>query len=183
MKQCCKNDYFIFLSMRYSWFFLLLTTLPLSITAQELIEKPPVNTDFEMETGMSVYGARYPVGVNGEVSKNLYVNYQISRRLHLQLQHFYDKFGTHERTNSSFLIKYHLNRKLYLFAGPEVEYDINQVTGEGELIQTNLNIGMGYKINPNLLLELGYHRNMSDQQEEFYSVRNVQSAFSFRARF
>ena len=169
--------------MRYALVLLFIIVFPLTSTAQEFIEKPPVNTDFETNTGFSVYGVRYPIGVNGEVSKNFYVNYQLARRLHLQLQHFYDKFGTHERTNSSFLFKYHMNRKLYLFAGPKIEYDINQVTGEAEILRTNLNVGMGYKVNPNVLIELGYHRNMSAPQKEYYSIRNVQNAFSLRARF
>lgn len=169
--------------MRQLLVLLLIATLPLSTKGQDLIEKPPISNDLNAKTGLTIEGMSYPVGVNGEVFKSLYVNYQISDRLHVQLQHFYEKFGIHERTNSSFLLKYQVNKKLYLFAGPETEYDIDQITGELELMRVNLNIGVGYEVNPNLLLELGYHPQISAPQIGVNNTPAKQNAFSLRARF
>ena len=162
---------------------LLIATLPFSVKGQNLTEKPPLSSDFETNTGLTFYGMSYPMGVNGEVSKNLLINYQTSDRLHLQLQHFYEKFGTLERAKSAILFKYHVNRKLYVFAGPENEYGFDNITGEPELIRVNLNIGVGYKVNPNLLLEMGYHRQLNAQPSEVYITPTKQNTFSLRARF
>lgn len=160
-----------------------LVIMPIAIFGQDPVEKSPTNKDFVTDTGLTFYGMSYPEGVNGEISKNLSINYQASDRLHLQLQHFYEKFGTQERVNTSFLFKYYLNRKLYLFAGPENEYGFDNVTGEPELIRMNLNIGVGYQVNPDLLLELGYHRQLNAPPSEIYLTPARQNTFSLRASF
>jgi hypothetical protein len=151
--------------------------------SQKGIESPDNNANILPR--FTIDGIGYPAGVNGEVYKNLRMEYRISERLQIQLQHFYDKFGTHEQTGSSLLLKWYVKKKLYLYAGPEAQYDINQVTGKHELMQTNLNIGVGYEVNPSLLLELGYHSRTNSAKAAVGSfARPVNpNSFSLRASF
>jgi len=151
-----------------------------NIIAQEFVEIPPIDT----EPKLSLYAHSYPIGVNDEVFKNFRLDYMVSDKLGVQLQHFYSKFGTQEGTNTSFLFKWYLKKRLYLFAGPETEYGTNQATGELELLRVNLNFGVGYEVNPNMLLELGIHPGISPSATDaFGRKQGKQNSFSLRASF
>lgn len=169
--------------MRQSLVFLFASLISICAISQNGVEVP--DADASILPRFTIDGIGYPVGVNGEVYKNLRMEYRVSERLQIQLQHFYDKFGTHEQTGSSLLLKWYVKRKLYLFAGPESQYDINQFTGEHELMQTNLNIGIGYEVNPSLLLELGYHSRTNSNKATIGNFgRPVNpNSFSLRASF
>ncbi len=132
---------------------------------------------------LSVDGMQYPVGVNGEVFKSLYLDYRVSEKYHIGLEYFYYKFGTHEGSDVSLLFKWYVKKNLYLYAGPELQYDINQITGEHELMRVNLNLGVGYEVNPNLLLELGYHPQISKSKVDVFGTTAKQNTFSLRASF
>ena len=73
---------------------------------------------------------------------------------------------------------------MYLFAGTQVQYDINQNSGSSELLRVNLNFGVGYEVNPNFLLELGYHPLIGKPKTNLNaSPQSKQNSFSFRAKF
>lgn len=169
--------------MRHFYLLSLLIAFPIFINGQEPIEKIQDSADINADTKLTFYGMGYPMGVNDEVAKSLYINYQVADKLHIQLQHFYEKFGTIERAKTSFLFRYDINKKLHLFAGPENEYGFDNVTGKPEIIRINLNIGVGYEVNPNLLLELGYHRQLNAAPSKVYLTPARQNTFSLRARF
>ncbi len=153
----------------------------LSAYSQKYIEK--WDNDLKTDPRLSFSGIRYPLGVNGEVSKNLKIDYQISERLDVQSQHFYEKFGTHERASSSFLVKWYIKKNLYFFAGPESEFDINQETGKYELMRVNLSVGLGYEVSPKLLIELGYHAQTNKPTIETLGNPAKPNTFSLRASF
>lgn len=169
--------------MRHLFVFLFVSLYSVFAIAQQGVEVPDANTNILPR--FTIDGIGYPVGVNGEIYKRLKIEYRISEKLQIQLQHFYDKFGTHEQTGSSLLLKWYATNKLFLFAGGEPQYDINQFTGQHELMQTNLNIGMGYEVNPSLLLEFGFRSRTSSKKATIGNFgRPVNSnAFSLRASF
>lgn len=155
---------------------------PISI-GQEHQEAPPL-TNTNLNARLSQYRIDYPIGVNGETFFNGAAEYQISRKLSAQLESFYAKFGTHEQINSNISFKWYVQETLYLFAGTETQYDRNQVTGELELLRVNLNLGVGYEVNPDVLLELGYHPQISNPKtDSFGRPLSKQNSFSLRTRF
>ncbi|UII79512.1 hypothetical protein [Flagellimonas sp. CMM7] len=169
--------------MRHLFVFLFVSLYSLLAIGQQGVEVPDTNAN--VLPRFTIDGIGYPVGVNDEIYKRLTMEYRISEKLQIQLQHFYDKFGTHEQTGSSLLLKWYVKKKLYLIAGGEAQYDINQFTGQHELMQTNLNIGMGYEVNPNLLLELGFRSRTNSKKATIGNFgRPVNpNAFSLRASF
>ncbi len=162
---------------------LFLVLLAINVSAQEFIEKQPT-LENSFNPRLAQYRIDYPMGINGETFFNGAADYKISKKLHIQLENFYAKFGTHEQVRSSVLFKWYVKEKLYLFAGAETEYDIDQITGEPELLRVNLNLGVGYEVKPNFLLELGYHPEISSPKfDAFGRPLRKQNSFSFRARF
>lgn len=167
--------------MREFLAFLFFALFSLSAIGQEYREK--LNPDLKDNPRLSLSGLSYPVGMNGEVFKSFKIDYQASERLQVQLQHFYEKYGTHESTRTSFIFKYYIKKNFYFFAGPEFEYGTNQVTGEYAPMRVNLNIGLGYEVNPNLLLELGYHTQINNTKTETFRNPAKPNTFSLRASF
>ncbi|MCM4169208.1 hypothetical protein KCTC52924_00730 [Arenibacter antarcticus] len=161
--------------------YLFFVMFSLSGVSQEFIEKSGI--ELKSSQRLSFSGLSYPEGVNGEVFKNLKIDYKISERLMVQLQHFYEKFGSHEETNSSFLAKWKVKKNLHFYVGPESKFQIKQVTGEHELMRVNLNVGLGYEVNPSLLLELGYPIHTNKAALETFGNRAKPAKFSLRAKF
>ncbi len=144
----------------------------------ENVDKGP-----KTEPRLKSSGISYPVSVNGDVYKNFKIDYQISDRMMVQVQHFYEKFGTHEGTISSFQAKSYFKNNLYFLAGPESEFDTNQATGKFELQQVNLNVGIGHDVNTNLLLELNYRVRINNSKLESIGNPGIGNVFSLRASF
>ncbi|MBM1104711.1 hypothetical protein JQC67_01050 [Aurantibacter crassamenti] len=166
--------------MKTTIVYLLFMLFSLNVIGQENIEEQ--NNVLIPQQKLSSSGINYPQGVNGEVFKSFKVNYQFSEKMQLQLQHFYEKYGTHEQTISSFMLKWYIKNNLYLFSGPEATFDINQETGEFESMGGNLFGGVGYEVNPNLLLELGYRaRTFNNTKESFGNISP--NSFILRASF
>ncbi|MRI01795.1 hypothetical protein GH721_14735 [Kriegella sp. EG-1] len=124
------------------------------IVAQNSAENP--SQIYKNNELLTFSGLSFPAGVNGELFKNFKINYQFTEQNQFQLQHFYEKFGTFESTNTALLFKHHIAKNIYLFAGPEAVLGINQVNGSFESKQVNIFGGIGFEANTNLLLELGY---------------------------
>ena len=168
--------------MRQLLTFFFTSLLAINVSGQEFSEAPQVmDEDSNQRLSQHRY---YSTGVNGEEFLNGGVNYQISKKLRIQLEVFYAKFGTHEQFTPSLVLKRGFNEKGYFFAGTESEYDINQVTGKFELVRVNLNVGLGYEVKPDLLLELGYHPEISSPKvDPFGRPLRKQNSFSLRAQF
>ena len=92
------------------------------------------------------------MGVNVETFFNGALDFQISDRLSAGLQNFYAKFGTREQITTWTVVRYRLTNKVNLFAGTESQYGTNLITGELELLQVNLNVGLGYEVADDLML-------------------------------
>ncbi|MEO9892089.1 hypothetical protein [Aurantibacter sp.] len=166
--------------MRAILFFVLTFLFSANMGAQKTIEKPNnLRTQSDL---LTFKGLSFPEGVNGEIFKNLQINFQIVKKNQVEIQHFYNKFGTHEFTNSSFLLKRHINENLYLFAGPEAVFGINQENGLFESKQINMFGGVGYEANPNLLLELGYRARTYNGTNTTFG-NPVHNSFMLRASF
>lgn len=154
-----------------------------SAIGQKYNESPPPK-DSILGAPILQYRIDYPIGVNGETFFNGRMEYKISEKLTSQLESFYAKFGTHEEIGSSFSFKWYVQKKMYLFAGTQVQYDLNQNSGSSELLRVNLNFGVGYEVNPNFLLELGYHPLIGKPKTNLNaSPQSKQNSFSFRAKF
>ena len=134
---------------------------------------------------LSLYSISYPEGLHGQLYKNFRLNYVVSDSFEAQLQAFYDSFGTRSNAKSSAILKVRVTKKSYLFAGPEAEYGTNPVSGESELLRVNLNLGVGYEVNPDFLLELGYHPELGNPRnnDNTSQSQGKQNTFSLRASF
>ncbi|TXN35699.1 hypothetical protein FVB32_14085 [Flagellimonas hymeniacidonis] len=151
-----------------------------SMHGQIFLEQPLTNSQKDK---LSIDGRSYPVGVNGEDARRLIVSRNISKRLQVQLEEFYEKFGTRERISTSFLLKWQVKKRLHLFAGTQGVYDINQLSGEQELMQVNLSAGLGYEVNSDLLLELGFQGKVNKSGGDLSGKVINPNVFSLRASF
>lgn len=167
--------------LRLIFFLILFGLLMPKSLAQSLLESPPVMAN---KPRLSLYAHSYPMGLNDENFKNFRLDYGLTDKLGLQLQYFYSKYGTYEGVNTSLLFKWYVKKNLYLFAGPEVEFGTNQATGQFEPLRVNLNFGVGYEVNPDMLLELGIHPEIGPPATDAYG-RSLgrQNSFSLRASF
>lgn len=150
--------------------------------SQEYVEDP-VN-DLNAANRFSQFRIEHPLGVNGEAFYNGAAEYQLFGSLGARLENFYSRFGTHEQFNTSVLFKWYVSDKLNFYGGPETEYGTNELTGETELLRVNLNLGVGYEVQPDFLLELGYHPEIGKPNEDLWGRQpKKQNSFSLRARF
>ncbi|MEL7269848.1 MAG: hypothetical protein AAGL34_09750 [Bacteroidota bacterium] len=65
--------------------------------------------------------------------------------------------GTAEQIHTATVVRYHVTKKVNLFAGTESQYGTNLITGEQELLRVNLNFGVGYEVDEDFMLEMGCH--------------------------
>ncbi|MEM9076361.1 MAG: hypothetical protein AAGC43_04940 [Bacteroidota bacterium] len=156
---------------------------PFSALGQNRLEQPTAIDDSK-NLGLSQFQIDYPIGVNGETFINGGIDYRISKSLGLRIQNFYSQFGTKEQINSSLLFKWYFKEKIYLFAGAENEYGTDQFSGERELLRVNLNLGVGYEVDEDVLLEMGYHPEVGSPKQDLLG-RPIprKSTLSLRARF
>lgn len=124
------------------------------------------------------------MGTNGETFFNGALDFRISERLRAGLQNFYAKFGTMEQINTATIVRYHVTDKVNVFAGTESQYGTNLITGEHELLRVNLNVGVGYEVDEDVILEMGYHPQISAPKKDLQG-RSLpkQNTLSLRARF
>ena len=169
--------------MKYRVLFLFYLSFSLSALGQSGLEEPILINNTQ-NPRLSQFQTSYPIGVNGETFFNGGIDYRIARRLVARVQNFHAKFGTNEQINSSLLFKWYLKEKLYLFAGTENEYGRNQLSGEHELLRVNLNLGVGYEVDEDFLIEMGYHPEVGSPKEDLLG-RPIpkQNTLSLRARF
>ncbi|MEM8764219.1 MAG: hypothetical protein AAGD88_10435 [Bacteroidota bacterium] len=135
-------------------------------------------------SSLSQYRIDYPMGTNGETFFNGALDFRISERLRAGLQNFYAKFGTMEQINTATIVRYHVTDKVNVFAGTESQYGTNLITGEHELLRVNLNVGVGYEVDEDVILEMGYHPQISAPKKDLQG-RSLpkQNTLSLRARF
>ena len=81
------------------------------------------------------------------------------------------------------MLKWYIKEKLYLFAGLENEYETNVFTDGQYIIRTNFNFGVGYDVNPDFLLEFGYHQQINKSNEEYFEYQGNEKGLSLRAKF
>ena len=141
-------------------------------------------TDGFRNQRLTQYLINYPLGANGETFFNGGIDYRISKRLSARIQNFYAKFGTNEQISSALLFTWQVREKLYLYAGAENQYGTNQSSGQQELLRVNLNLGVGYEVDEDFLIEMGYHPEVGSPKEDLLG-RPIprQNTLSLRARF
>ncbi|MEM8507001.1 MAG: hypothetical protein AAF717_04190 [Bacteroidota bacterium] len=130
------------------------------------------------------YRVDYPIGVNGETFFIGGLEHRISKRIGIRIENFYARFGTNEQISTALLFKWYMQKKLYLLAGTQCQYGTNQFTGEQELLRVNLNLRVGYEVDEDFLLEMGYHPEIGSPREDLMG-RPIprQNTFSLRASF
>lgn len=156
----------------------LITTSGIS---QNLLEN--ASNELTTEKRFSLSAISFPKGLNGEEYRQFGLSYPISQKLTAQIGGIYDKTISSELINSSFMLKWYIKEKLYLFAGLENEYETNIFTDGQYIIRTNFNFGVGYDVNTNFLLELGYHQQISQYNEKYFENKGNEKGLSFRAKF
>lgn len=153
------------------------------LTAGQEYSEEPVN-DSNAGSRNFQFRIESPVGVNGEAFHNGAAEFRILSSLGARLENFYARFGTHEQFHTAFLFKWYVSDKLNFYGGRETEYGTNELTGERELLRVNLNLGVGYEVQPDFLLELGYHPEVVKPDEDLLGNQpKKQNSFSLRARF
>ncbi|NAS12060.1 hypothetical protein [Poritiphilus flavus] len=148
--------------------------------AQQPTETPP--QDINSIGAYSFSGLKYPLGVNGERREYYQIQYELSDNLRVQLDAFYNKFGTRNRLRTALLTKVNLSKKWYVFAGPEIEYDMNRELG-GDGVRLGLDLGMGYEVNEQLFLEAGFNQNLNGSRVGPYGTMGDSDFFTVRSRF
>lgn len=162
-------------------FFLVAFICFVEIHGQGLFETPSKKS---LPPKLTLYGLVYPIGVNGESFKTLLADYRVTDKFGIQLQHFYSRYGMFEGFRTSYLLKWYVRERLYLFAGPETDHETNPITGDLELLRVNLNIGLGYEVSPTALLQLGIHPEMGPPVwDNFGRKLPRQNTISLRANF
>ncbi|MBU2902841.1 hypothetical protein [Maribacter dokdonensis] len=120
----------------------------------QAIEEPPEKNQPSSLTGIAVTGHVYPVSAIGDVHKSFMVQYGVTKSLQLELQGFYDTYILSERFRSSLMVKYYLNKRLYLLSGLDAEI----ATENSEVGQAPYRLGfvagMGYDVTENSMLEI-----------------------------
>jgi len=81
------------------------------------------------------------------------------------------------------MFKWHIKKKLYLFAGLENVYETSSFTNAQYIIQSNVNFGVGYEVDRDFLLELGYHQQINQTDQENFGKQRNKNSFSLRASF
>ena len=66
-----------------------------------------------------------------------------------------------EQINTLTVVRYHVTDKVIVFVGTESQYGTNLITGEQELLRVNLNVGVGYEVDEDFMLEMGCHPHIS----------------------
>ena len=152
------------------------------VFGQEIQESKPV--DAHPEKRLLQYRVLYPTGPEGNTYFNGAAEYKVSDNLSVRLENFYAKFGTHQQMTTSYLLKWYVKEKIYLFAGAESNLDINQYTGKQEIIRTSLRLGVGYEVKENLLLEAGLHSQVGGRTVDVFGEPvKGHNSLSLRARF
>lgn len=149
--------------------------------SQNLLET--TSKELNTEKRITLSAISFPEGLNGEDSRQFRLSYPISQKLNAQIGGIYDKSISSELINSSFILKWYIKEKLYLFAGLENEYETNVFTDGQYIIRTNFNFGVGYDVNPDLLLEFGYHQQINKSNEEYFEYQGNEKGLSLRAKF
>lgn len=152
-------------------------------TAFSQISTCNVTNDLDAEKSFSLNAISYPIGLNGGDYRQLRLSYPILQGLSGQFNFIYDKSISSEIINSSFMFKWYLKEKLYLFAGLENEYETNMFTDGQYIIRSNFNFGVGYDVNPNFLLEFGYHQQINQPTEGLFENETKRKGFSLKAQF
>lgn len=167
--------------MKKIYLILSLILITTSGISQDLLENE--SSGLTTKKRFSLSAISFPKGMNGEEYRQFGLSYPISQKLTAQVGGIYDKNISSELINSSFMFKWYVKEKLYLFAGLENVYETNIFTDGQYIIRTNFNFGVGYDVNPNFLLELGYHQQINQPNEQYFENEKKEKGFSLRAKF
>jgi hypothetical protein len=129
-----------------------------------------------------ISGLRYPAGVNNERHNSLEIINKIAEELHIQLEAFYDKFGTEQRIRAALLAKGYITERLYFIGGPEIEYDMNVESQGTARYRTSINLGVGYDVNNNLLLEARPNNQINNSTVGYYGSQGDYDVFMIMSR-
>ncbi|MEX0291162.1 MAG: hypothetical protein AB3N14_18815 [Flavobacteriaceae bacterium] len=151
------------------------------VFGQEVIES--VNADLKNEF-IAIEGAIYPEEVNGEQHRMAIIEFSISETFKTELQMFYNRFGDRNRFRTSLLTKLYLikNRKLYLFTGPEIEFDLNRKIQDYGPPRLSFNTGLGFDFNDNVLLEARFNKQLNNTRVGPYGELGRSDVFTVGSR-
>ncbi|MEM7380459.1 MAG: hypothetical protein AAF361_04585 [Bacteroidota bacterium] len=166
--------------MRFVYVLMAFLMFGLTTYAQQPTETPPPGTN--IFGAFSFSGLHYPEMLNDERSHFYQIQYQVSDELRLQLDAFYTLFGSRNRLRTALLGKVSITKKWYVFGGPEVEYDANRELGDDQ-VRLGLDMGMGYEINDQLLLEAGFNKNLNGSKVGPYGTLGDADFITVRSRF
>ncbi|WP_340065841.1 hypothetical protein [Ascidiimonas aurantiaca] len=80
-------------------------------------------------------------------------------------------------------MKYFISEKLYLINGTEIQFDVNDKTGTPQRELMRVSFSMGYRVDSDLLIELGYKPRIGSPNlsvsESILSIR--ESTFFLKA--
>ncbi|MFS4493991.1 hypothetical protein [Maribacter sp. 2308TA10-17] len=118
-------------------------------------QDPPEPSPTVDEPKLTIDDFAYPRFMDKEEHASFMIRYQLTDNLQIELQSFYDTYLLSNRFRNSLALKRYLSKKLYLFAGVEVEIDFVK---ESKLLpkrppRVGIISGMGYDVNRNFTIE------------------------------
>lgn len=137
-------------------FLLFLTSI---VTAQEPIERPPLNP-----TGVSNWeydGFSYPDFGTGEQHSYFSLMYKMNPNLYTELQGFYDTYRTSNIFDISLRVRWYPAKKVYLFSGIGVQIQQSKVGEDIPVMPLRMINGVGYEPNKNISIEAVHDLNFS----------------------
>ncbi|WP_350284388.1 hypothetical protein [uncultured Croceitalea sp.] len=171
--------------MKLFLFFSLIILCCTKLQAQKKSVEKPVISDLNSNNQIIQYRMDAPLGVNAEQSVYGLVDFPMTKKGAFRMERSYTKFGNQEQLNAGLAIKYFMGKKYYLIGGGEIQYDINSNTGTPQRELMRLGVGVGYTLDPNIILELGYKPVIGKANSEVLEnvISNRKSTFFLRARF
>lgn len=171
--------------MKQLLFFSLIIVFCTSVLAQKKSVENPVVSDLNANNQTIQYRMDAPLGVNAEQAVHGFVDLPLTKNGAFRMERSYTKFGNQEQLNAGFAIKYFIGKKSYLIGGGEIQYDINPNTGAPQRELTRLGVGVGFLLDPNIMLELGYKPVIGKANSDVLEnvISNRKSTFFLRARF
>ncbi|WP_281540710.1 hypothetical protein [Maribacter aestuarii] len=123
------------------------------ILSGQLTEERP-NDNGVSQKKLMIEGRSYPIFLNGEEHSAFIIRYNISERLKLDLNGFYDTYLMTNRIRTNLTGKWYMNKNLYIFSGLEIEMETNK-NPESKPMTPRVGFisGMGYDINDNFSIE------------------------------
>lgn len=101
---------------------------------------------------MTLEGFSYPLSF-GEEHSSFLINYDMSNKLDIQSENFYDTYVLSNRYRTVLLGKFYPTERLYLFSGLELEREAEKYIFERLSPRVGFITGAGYEFQENIFIE------------------------------